>query len=678
MSLGIVRPEPEPDSEPAKPIRARCPLCRSEVELTASGPAEVLCPSCGMGFTYAPSANIEAPKQPELDLAPSVQRGRTGATLEKWLAGEPIRARQVSAGEQVWRWCWKRPLTVVTLGGTAIAVLAAAVLGMYGFWQASAQLADARQMWLEEKTARAEAESMAAEEARLAEEHARLAEDARAASRQAEARFLKAEALRKDAERRQQLAEQKRVRAERESDVALALQMAKESRELLATNPQQSVFLASEALRVGLREGQPADLATEQTLRDALAQIGAQAMEGHRSAIETLAISRDGRWLVTGSDDQTARLWDLRADDPAASSIALRGHNHRISAVAISPDGRWLVTGGYDSLVILWNLAGQNPAARPVLLRGHQGRVNALAISADSRWLVTGGGTGSDLDDTTDTTARLWDLKSSDPSSSAMVLRGHEKPIRAVAISTDLRWVVTAGEDKMIRLYNLRARYPAAEQLVLCGHEGPIGALAVSGSGRLLVSGGYDGAARLWDLHAADPAAKPIVLRGHQGWVDAVAFSPDDHWVATGSLDKTARLWDLTASNPAAASIVLSGHEGRIRAVAFTPDGRTVVTASLDRTARLWNLAAADPAASPLVLRGHRGPIAAIAVSSDSRWLATGGGDAHEGTDNTVRLWDLRLEGLLETAKRATARSLTPEQCQHLVLEAARRSNTVR
>jgi WD40 repeat protein len=59
---------------------------------------------------------------------------------------------------------------------------------------------------------------------------------------------------------------------------------------------------------------------------------------------------------VTGSDDQTARLWDLRAKDPTASKVVLRGHKEPVTAVAISADNRWLATGSQDATVRLWPL----------------------------------------------------------------------------------------------------------------------------------------------------------------------------------------------------------------------------------------------------------------------------------------------------------------------------------
>ena len=66
-----------------------------------------------------------------------------------------------------------------------------------------------------------------------------------------------------------------------------------------------------------------------------------------------MAFSPDNRWVVTGSEDSTARLWDLKAADPAAQPVVLKGHEVRL--------GRWpsaRTTAG-------WSLAsdGQNRAA---------------------------------------------------------------------------------------------------------------------------------------------------------------------------------------------------------------------------------------------------------------------------------------------------------------------------
>jgi WD40 repeat protein len=69
---------------------------------------------------------------------------------------------------------------------------------------------------------------------------------------------------------------------------------------------------------------------------------------GHEGEVTAVAISPDNRWLVTGSYDNTARLSDLSAKDPAANPVVLRGHDNAVHAVAISPDNHWVVTASVE------------------------------------------------------------------------------------------------------------------------------------------------------------------------------------------------------------------------------------------------------------------------------------------------------------------------------------------
>ena len=56
----------------------------------------------------------------------------------------------------------------------------------------------------------------------------------------------------------------------------------------------------------------------------------------HKDAfVEVAQISPDKRWIVTGSEDNTARLWDLSAKNPAANPVVLRGHDREVSAVEL-------------------------------------------------------------------------------------------------------------------------------------------------------------------------------------------------------------------------------------------------------------------------------------------------------------------------------------------------------
>jgi WD40 repeat protein len=89
-------------------------------------------------------------------------------------------------------------------------------------------------------------------------------------------------------------------------------------------------------------------------------------LRGHDGVVYAVAISPDNHWLVTtGRWDKTARLWDLRAKDPAANPVVLRGHEGWVSAVAISPDNRWLVTGSLDNTARLWDLRAKRSGGQP-------------------------------------------------------------------------------------------------------------------------------------------------------------------------------------------------------------------------------------------------------------------------------------------------------------------------
>jgi WD40 repeat protein len=428
------------------------------------------------------------------------------------------------------------------------------------------------------------------------------------------------------AEEQARIAAIQRNAAEEQTRIAESRRLAAESFSALTKYPQRSLLLAVEAVKVEQSLHGVRVAADEQSLREALDFIGGRLVARADGPITTVAISADNRWLVTGSWDKTARLWDLSAKDPAGNPVVLRGHEGPIWAVAISADNHRIITGSEDKTVRLWDLSTRDPAANPVVLHGHEGPVWTVAISADNHWLVTC---------SEDRTARLWDLSAKDPAANPVVLRGHDGPVRAVAISTDNRWLITGSEDKTARFWDLSAKDPAANPVILRGHEGAVSRVAISADNRRLVTCSEDKTVRLWDLSAKDPAANPVVLRGHEGAVSGVAISADNHWLVTCSWDNTARLWDLSAKDPAANPVVLRGHDEGVSGVAVSSDSRWLVTCGYDKTARLWDLSAKDPAANPVVLRGHDGPVRSVAISTDNRWLITG------SWDKTARFWDL-------------------------------------
>ncbi|MCU1264674.1 MAG: hypothetical protein JWM21_992 [Acidobacteria bacterium] len=130
-------------------------------------------------------------------------------------------------------------------------------------------------------------------------------------------------------------------------------------------------------------------------------------LSGHTSGVYDAAFSNDGAYAVTGSDDSTAIVWDLKKPD--VPKVKFNLGTNRIRGVAFSPDGNFVATASYDRLARLWEWqqfdavlrAAQKPEERsqPMILSGHSGLVICVAYSADGQFVVTGSDDG---------TARVW------------------------------------------------------------------------------------------------------------------------------------------------------------------------------------------------------------------------------------------------------------------------------
>jgi hypothetical protein len=151
--------------------------------------------------------------------------------------------------------------------------------------------------------------------------------------RKSESASTKAEQQARIAAIQRNAAEEQARRAEEQTRIAESRRLAAESSSALTKYPQRSLLLAVEAVKVeqplhGIRVA-----ADEQSLREVLDFIGGRLVARADGPIMTLAISPDNRWVVTGSADKTARLWDLNANDPAANPVVLRGHDGPVRAV---------------------------------------------------------------------------------------------------------------------------------------------------------------------------------------------------------------------------------------------------------------------------------------------------------------------------------------------------------
>lgn len=285
------------------------------------------------------------------------------------------------------------------------------------------------------------------------------------------------------------------------------------------------------------------------------------SLRGHQDWVNCAAISPDGKTAVSGSDDRTMRLWDLRTGE---NLRVFEGHEESISSVAVSPVGGLALSGSRDSTLRVWDL--RTGESRGILGR-HHGWVSCVAISADGRLALSGGD---------DRTICLWDMKTGE---SRGAIEGLGSGVRTLAFSPDGSHALSSGDDSVASLWDLGS---SVRLHALEGHESWIGSVAISADGRYAVSGGLDCTLRLWDLRSGTCLME---MRGHDDWVRGVAISPDGRFALSGGHDKNLRLWDLRTGE---CLHILKGHEDWVSCVAYSPDGRYALSGGHDATLRLW------------------------------------------------------------------------------------------
>ncbi|KAH7917141.1 WD40 repeat-like protein [Leucogyrophana mollusca] len=289
-----------------------------------------------------------------------------------------------------------------------------------------------------------------------------------------------------------------------------------------------------------------------------------KVFKGHTGRVCCVAYFPDGQHIASTSSDKTVIIWDVERGGQDGHPLQ---HDCSLEWIAISPDGRRIVSGLQAGGPVIWDAL-----TRKVVHEIKGGGVWRLAYSPDGRWIAT----APRVDERV---IRLWDADTGRPGreplkcdgrilclafspdgsriAAGMVdgvfqvieistgksvvgpIKGHTRTVTSVVYSPDGRLLVTASQDKSIRVWDSKSGMEVGKPML--GHSDDVWCISITADGRRIASGGSDDTVRVWDLETR-------LQVGHSfdagGWVFSVAFSPDDRHIISGnSLDDVA-LWD--------------------------------------------------------------------------------------------------------------------------------------
>ena len=443
----------------------------------------------------------------------------------------------------------------------------------------------------------------------------------------------------------------------------------------------------------------------------------------HKERVNALAVTPDGKKIVSGagkstalagwtSSDNTIKVWNL---ETGQELFTLDGHTAMINAVAVTPDGKKVISASSDASLKIWDLQTREQLHT---LKGHKGiydlqkgEVNDIAITSDGKQAISA---SSD-----DRSLIIWDLDSREKLKSLPVSFGlhgqsvvgitpdgklavsgcdksilvwdltdeawpryrtlgeHTGDITAVAVTSDGKWAVSASQDNTLKIWDLENKRKSP---ILPGHKSLVKVMAVTPDGTKALSVDHKDI-KVWDLHIGrelftlegvdvdlvSPLNKIITftpdhqrviatssygikvwnlcngeellsLRGHNDDVLAVAIAPDGKKAISASQDKSLKVWDLQSGVEV---MSLIGHSEMVVSVAITPDGKQVVSASWDKTLKVWDL---ESGKELKTLIGHTDVIWDFAITPDGKKIISYGKES-------IKVWDWQLGSELLTFK---------------------------
>ncbi|GLV38693.1 uncharacterized protein CBL_05692 [Carabus blaptoides fortunei] len=417
--------------------------------------------------------------------------------------------------------------------------------------------------------------------------------------------------------------------------------------------------------------------------------------KGHSGKVICMAITKQSQYLLTGSEDTSIIVWDLKA-----LTLHLRIYEHIAPVLCVTSalSNSVIVSGGDDSSIIIMSLANGKVVMK---IDHHRGSVTSVKVTSAGDVLVSG---------SHDRTVCLWSLEtftllntislvaaitmidvSADSvfllaacSDNNLYLRtlatgtelhslvGHKSKVKAVCMAQDSCRAVVGCTDNRVYIYEMHS---GKIMKTLTGQPGEVTAVKVTDKDDFLLTAGGN-RVHFYPFRSEDTVKSLLKLnkkcqhhlQAHSAAITCIDIAKDGLLAVTGSFDHLVNIWQLNSHE---LILTMDGHTGSITCVNFAPNGLFVASGSEDKTVKVWGLTLGLVVST---FTGHQAPVCAVQVMMDSSriissdrngslnvWLADNGSQIHASSglskclavtnnmkytvctngDNSMRIWSL-------------------------------------
>ena len=297
-----------------------------------------------------------------------------------------------------------------------------------------------------------------------------------------------------------------------------------------------------------------------------------RTFDGHSGGVQSVSMSADGKYVLSGSNDGTLKLWE------ASTGLCLRtmeGHRSGVNSVSLSADGKYALSGSgdlsrSDGMLKLWEMStGQCLRT----YEGHRSGVQSVSMSADGKYVLSGSNDG---------TLKLWEVSTGQ---CLQTLEGHNGSVESVSLSADGRYALSGSGDESLKLWDVSTGQCLR---TFEGHHCGVGSVGLSADWRYALSESYDNTLKLWDVSTGQ------CLRTFKGQCEtvlqypfSVSLSADGRYALSGRGDNSLRLWDVSTGQCLRTFV---GHSDSVKSVYLSADWKYVLSGSEDKTLKLWEI----------------------------------------------------------------------------------------